>query len=66
MTRVKPVKRENKRSDLYKKRETRNTYEPHQQATTTKHQIPELGQVQINAAGLNVLIGTNIRPYLKR
>ena len=34
----------------------RNTYEPHQQTTTTEHQIPDLGQVQTVAAGLSVLM----------
>ena len=42
----------------------RNTYEPHQQRSTTEHRVPDLGQVQTNAAGLNVLIGTNLHPYL--
>ena len=41
MTIVKPFKQDNQRSSLYKKkRETRNTYEPHQQTTTTEHQVP--------------------------
>ena len=48
-----------------KKRETRNTYEPHQQTTTIEHQIPDLGQVQTIAEGLKVSIGTNLHPYLK-
>ena len=39
-TSVKPFKRENQRSNLYKKRETRNTYKLHKQTTTTLHQIP--------------------------
>ena len=42
---VKPFKRENQRSNLYKifkKRETINTYKLHKQTTTTVHQIPEL------------------------
>ena len=43
ITSVKSLKRENKRSNLYKKRETRNT---HKQTTTTVYQIPDLGQVQ--------------------
>ena len=29
MTSVKPFKQENKQSNLYKKQQTRNTYEPH-------------------------------------
>ena len=67
ITSVKPSKRENLRSYLYKKkRETRNTYKLHKQTTTTVHQIPDLGQVQKFAAGLNVLIGTNLHPYLKQ
>ena len=37
ITRVKPFKR----SNLYKKRETRNTYKLHKQTTTTVHQIPD-------------------------
>ena len=44
-TSVKPFKRENQRSNLYKKRETRNTYKLHKQTTTTVHQIPDLGHV---------------------
>ena len=51
---LKPFKRESQRSNLYKKRETKNTYEPHQQMTTTEHQMPDLGRVQTNAADLNV------------
>ena len=36
ITGVKPFKRENQRSNLYKKkRETRNTYKLHKQTTTT-------------------------------
>ena len=54
ITSVKPFKRENQRSNVYKKRETRNTYELHKQTTTTMNQIPDLGQVQTFAAGLNV------------
>ena len=54
ITSVKPFKRKNQRSNLYKKRETRNTYKLHKQTTTTLHQIPDLGQVQTFAAGLNV------------
>ena len=46
ITSVKPFKRENKRSNLYRKRETRNTYTLHKQTTTTVHQISDLGQVQ--------------------
>ena len=41
MTSVKPLKRENIRSNLYQKRETRNTYEQHQQTASTEHQIPD-------------------------
>ena len=63
MTSVKQFKQENQRSNLYKKRETRNTYEPHQQTTTTEHQVPDLGQVQTNAAGLNVLKVPNLHPF---
>ena len=38
ITSVKPFKRENQRSNLYKKkRETRNTYKLHKQTTTTVH-----------------------------
>ena len=54
MTSVKPFKREKQRSNLYIKRETRNTYEPHQQTITTEYQIPDLGQLQTNASVLNV------------
>ena len=58
ITGVKPFKRENQRSNLYKikKREMRNTYKLHKKPTTTAHQIPNLGQVQTFAAGLNVLM----------
>ena len=41
ITSVKPFKRENQQSNLYKKRETRNTYKLHKQTTTTVHQIPD-------------------------
>ena len=64
ITSEKPFKLEYQRSNLYRKRETRNTYKSHKQTTTTVHQIPDLGQVQTFAAGLNVLKGTNI--YLCR
>ena len=40
MTSVKASKQEKQRSNIYKKRETRNTYETHQQTTTTEHQVP--------------------------
>ena len=60
---VKPFKRENQRSNLYKKRETRNTYKLHKQTTTIVRQIPDLGQVQTFAAGLNVLNGTKPSPF---
>ena len=63
ITRVKPFKRENQWSNLYKKRETRNTYKIHQQTTTTVHQIPDLGQVQTFEAGLNVLMVPNLLPF---
>ena len=33
----------------------RNTYEPHQQKTTTEHQIHDLGQVPTNASFLPFL-----------
>ena len=46
------------------KQEMRNTYEPHQQTTTTEHQIPDLGQVQTKAVGWNVLMVLN--SYLKQ
>ena len=46
--------------------ETRNTYEPYQQTTTTEQQIPYLGQVQTIAAGLNVLMIPNLYPYPKQ
>ena len=38
MTSLKPFKREDQRYNQYKKRETRNTYVPHQQTTTIEHQ----------------------------
>ena len=60
MTSVIPFKRENQRSNLYKKQTKKHLWTRHQQTTTTEHQVPDLRQVQINAAGLNVLKGTNI------
>ena len=62
-TSVKPFKREKQQSNLYKKRETRNTYKLHKQTTTTVHQIPNLGQVRTFAAGLNVLRVPNLLPF---
>ena len=53
MTGVKTFERVNKQSNLYVKQEPRNTYEPHQQFN--EHQVPDLGQVQTIAAGLNIL-----------
>ena len=52
-TSVNPFKRENQRSNLYKKQETRNTYKPHKK-TTTKHQSPYLGQVQTIATTISL------------
>ena len=63
ITSVKPFKRKNQRSNLYKKREMRNTYKLHKQTTTTVHHIPDLGQVQTFAAGLNVLMVQNLLPF---
>ena len=63
ITSVKPIKRENQRSNVYKKRKTRNMYKLHKQTTTTVHQIPDLGQVQTFAAGLNVLMVPNLLPF---
>ena len=40
ITSVKPFKRENQRSNQYKKRKTINTYKLHQQTPTTVHQFP--------------------------
>ena len=61
ITSVEPFKRENQRSNLYKKRESRNTYKLHKQTTTTVQQIPDLiGQVQTFAAGLNFLMVPNL------
>ena len=40
----------------------RNTYELHQQTTTTKYQIPDLGQGQTIAACLNVFNRTTPSP----
>ena len=65
MTSIKPFKRENQRSNLYKKQETRNTYKLHKQTTTTVHQIPDLEQVQTFAAGLNVLMTMFILMQIK-
>ena len=53
-------------SIFLKKRETRNTYEPHNQTTHTENQIPDLGQVQTIAVGLNVLMVPNFLPFLKQ
>ena len=39
MTSVKQFKQENQQSNLYKQQETRNTYEPYQQTTTTEQQV---------------------------
>ena len=36
----------NQRSHLYKKRETRKICEPHQQTTTTEHQVSDLVQLK--------------------
>ena len=55
-TSVKPFKRKKQRFNLYKKRETINTYETHKQTTTTEHQIPDLGQVQTIVAGLTFIM----------
>ena len=43
---------------------TRNdiTYKPHQEMTITEQQVPEIGPVQTNAAGLQVLIDINFHP----
>ena len=59
MNSVKPFKQETQRYNLYKKA-TRNTNEPHQQTTTTEHKVSDLGQVQTNEAGFNVLKGHEI------
>ena len=42
----KTIQKENLTVYSIQKQETRNTYEPQQQKTTTEHQIPDLGQVQ--------------------
>ena len=63
MTSVKPVKWENQRSNLYKKRGSRNFYEPHQQTTTTEHQTPDLGQV--HSSGFKRFNGTKPPPLSK-
>ena len=65
ITSVKPFKQKNKRSNLYKKEETRDTYKLHRQKTTTVHQIPDLEQVQTFAAGLNVLMTMFILMQIK-
>ena len=62
MTSVKQFKQENQRHNIYKKkRVTRNTYEPHQQTTTTEQQAPNIGQVEINVAGLNIHVSLKAR-----
>ena len=48
--------------NLNKERKTRNTYEPHKQTTITEQEVPDLGQVQTNAVGLNVLTGAKLHP----
>ena len=63
ITSVKSFKRENQRSNLYKKRETRNAYKLRKRTTTTVYQIPGLGQVQTFAAGLNDLMVPNLLPF---
>ena len=40
--------------NLYLKKEKQETPMNHMKPTTTEHQIPDLGQVQTIAAGLNV------------
>ena len=62
MTSVKPFKQENQRSYLYKRE--MKPYEPHLQTTTNELQVPSLGQVQTNAAGLNDLTGTVLDPSI--
>ena len=59
MTSVKHFKHENQRSTLYKKRETRNTYDPHQQTTTTE-QGPELEHYCLFSASDFWIIGNNL------
>ena len=44
----------------------RNPYEPRQQRKITEHHIPDLGLVQTNAVGLNVLIESNLHPNPKQ
>ena len=45
MTSVKTFIRETQRSNImYKKRKTINSYEPHQQTTTSEQQVHDLGQ----------------------
>ena len=41
-------------------------YKLHKQSTTTVHQIPDLGQVQTFAAGLNILMVPNLLLFLKQ
>ena len=38
-------------------------YKLHRQTTTTVHQIPDSGQVQTFAVGLNVLMVPNLLPF---
>ena len=52
ITSVKPFKRENQRSNLYKIKKKRETRINYIQTTTTVHQIPDLGQVQTFVVGL--------------
>ena len=62
ITSVKPFKQENQRSNLYKKRETRNTYKLHKQTTTAIHQIPDLGRANI-CSGIKRFNGTKPSPF---
>ena len=48
ITSVKPCKRVNQRFNLYKKRETKNTYKLHKQTTTTVHKIPDIVRTGAN------------------
>ena len=63
ITSVKPFKWSNLYIKKNKQKTPRNTYKLHKQTTTTVHQIPDLGQVQTFAAGLNVLMGPNLLPF---
>ena len=63
ITSVKPIKRENLRSNLYKKRETRNTYKLHKQTTTTVQSDSLLRTGANICSGIKRFNGTKPSPF---